>query len=129
MREHRKRTQTGHRVTSTLPSERIEFGLGQGLCAPTQVNVGLPTFTVLRLTYRHADLLQPCTRKSVVQHATFDGAGDARHAKIGRVENKIRSLSKFSVGSSYNGLRRRLRLSQPQEKPLVGLKLETIKGC
>ena len=48
MREHRKRRQTGHRATSTLPSERVEFGFGQGLSAPTQVNFGFPKFTVLR---------------------------------------------------------------------------------
>lgn len=48
MRKHRKRRQTGHRATSTLPSERVEFGFSQRLSAPTQVNVGFPTFTVLR---------------------------------------------------------------------------------
>lgn len=50
MRERRKWRQTGHLTLSKLPTGRIGFGLGQRLSAPTQVNVGFPTFTVLRQT-------------------------------------------------------------------------------
>ena len=130
MREHRKRRQTGHRATSMLPSERVEFGFGQGLSAPTQVNVGFPTFTVLRQLQitGQAMVLGTIQRSesAILGEGLLPFAMASQSREIGNKSLCRSRLSDFDVGDTQTPWRR--RAAGPYTRDVALSRLGILEG-